>query len=266
MGNPLQMIGTAPQQDAFGGLFEGTEGWVANFAGALEGGVEQDFDLGTTGSQAAKDMGQGVEVGWALEAGFEQIQRLDTVEAKDAQAFAQTAVACGVPAAFVHDDTVGLDDALAQLPAEGLITQADLLALLDGLTEGRDGFEGGWGLIETQMKADGGLQGLGAGVQGGGHHALGLGQGAHDSGFVDGQTQVANRHQAQDEGDCFLVGEHQGGHLEAAAEPVATAGAGFGFDGDAHLLQADEVAADGAPVDFEAAGELGAADAGVGLE
>ena len=103
-------------------------------------------------------------------------------------------------------------------------------------------------------------------AQGIGQHAVELGQGALDREPRGGQPQALGGEQAQHQGQRLLVGEHQGWQLEARPHPVAARPAPLGLDRDAHLLEAADVAADGARGDLEPLGDLRAAHLPVHLE
>ena len=102
--------------------------------------------------------------------------------------------------------------------------------------------------------------------QGVGQDPVELGQRPPDRQSRAHQTHALHREQAQHQDQGLLVGEHEGWQLEPRAHPVAARPATLRLDRDAHLLEAEDVAAHRARGHLEPLGDLVAAQPPAGLE
>ena len=80
------------------------------------------------------------------------------------------------------------------------------------------------------------------------------------------QADALNGQQAQHQDQGLLIREHEGRQLEPGAHPVAAGPAALGLHRDAHLLEAEDVAAHRAGGHLEPLGDLVAAHPPAGLE
>jgi hypothetical protein len=89
---------------------------------------------------------------------------------------------------------------------------------------------------------------------------------ALDGGRRVGKAQPARGEQPERERLRLVLGEHHRRQLEPGHQSIAAVAPLLGGDGDSHLLQRRDVAAQRAPVDFQPARELRAAQLRVRLQ
>jgi hypothetical protein len=147
------------------------------------------------------------------------------------------------------EDGVGFDLAAGAYARVGKIGEADAAAGADGGGGEDEGFGGGEDDPGAGLDGDDVFDGEKAFAEGFGEDAAELGECAFGGG-----------------GEGLFVGKEERGKAEAGKQAIGATDAAGGFDGDAEVFEADDVALDGAEVDFEALGELGAGDVVAGLE
>jgi hypothetical protein len=267
-GDPVEVLDDAAEEDTVPGRFEGGDsGWDA--AGSfVEGGLEEDFDAPGAGrmGKGLDDVGKGIEIGGAGEGGVAKLGGDDAVETEDADIVSEVAVSGGEPAVRDEDDTVGVDLALGFLPVPGAVAEPDAAALLGTGAEGDEGVAGGDVGGRFEIGNEGGLDGTDAVADGGREDALDLGQRPFNSRSSDAETEATGGEETEGDGEGLIVGEHEGWKFETGTEFVGAVATAFRLDGDTEILEHGDVAADGALIDFEAFGELTAAQARTGLE
>src|SRR5262245_50742807 len=116
------------------------------------------------------------------------------------------------------------------------------------------------------LKSDDRLHRLYAGAQLLRQHALDLRQRPLDCQYVGRHSRAAGGPQAQGDRQRLVVGQHQGRQLEPAAQVIATVWPTSRLDWDAQVLQHRDIAPHGPAVDFQALGQLRAAQAAACLE
>ena len=264
----LEAVAVAAEAGAsvivFGGDAPGGEG----AGGFGDGEVDPDVDLvvGLEEGHVLVEVGAGVEFLGALEGFGAEFELGDAIEAEGADGFAGDAVADEIPAAVGVEDGVGLDLAAGADAGVGEIGEADAAAAADGGGGEDEGLGGGGDDPWAGFDGDDVFDSEEAFAEGFREDAAELGECAFGGGGEGGKAELAEGAEAEGEGEGFFVGEEQGGKAEAGEQAVGAANAACGLDGDAEVLEANDVALHGAEVDFEALGELGAGDVVAGLE
>ena len=202
-----------------------------------------------------------VEVRWHVEGAREHRRCGDAVEPEEPHLAARRVRAGHVPARGVRDDAVGVQGAVTATAVAVDVADGDRRAVPGSLREEQQhvGLRGGGRARPGRGgEGDGLRERPQPGRQRSGQHAAQLGRGALGGhGGRRRRLGPAEREQAQQHGEGFLVGEHQRRHAVARGEPVAAVAAAHRADRDVQVDEVGHVAAHGALVDGEAFSQLG---------
>lgn len=202
-----------------------------------------------TERQHVQDVGDGVEtVGWGECAGeFGGVA--DPVQAVHADGGAEMVVSDQVPTACVHDEPVRV-----HLACAAGVLDPDGVPRMDGRGQRQRQvrFRG----QRACRRRGGGDQRGDASAQRRGQDAVEFDQRPVGRAGLSRLFVLLAGGQRDGDGDRFVIGEHQGRQAYAAGQPVAAVASADGLDGDVHVTQGGDVAANGAGVDVQAPGEL----------
>ncbi len=229
--------------------------------GGLVGGqLEQYLDLPSPRHprQRAAHVCHRVEVVRRLDRGAVRDGRsTHAVDAERAHVVARVVERREIPPSGMDDEAERAEVAPGHLALERAVRRADPPAAADRLGDEEHGVAGD-GLPDRRPagEADRALECGDLPAQRRGEHAVDLRERPVGRRRRAVQPELAGCHQAQDDDDRLVVGQHERRQPEARADPVAAAHSALALDGNAERLERRHVPPHGAWIDLESVGDL----------